>query len=128
MNTTVSETTTVKATKQPVQPSVVRSELPDNATVSVTKSINTVTGPVQPSELPPDALQEYVLGRLLRMADTLYRSGEVRQAKSMFSRLREEYPASLEGEQASEHLIELAEQYEREGNLRQARSIYEELL
>ena len=28
----------------------------------------------------------------------------------LFSKLRQEYPASLEAEQASEHLIEVAEQ------------------
>ena len=46
----------------------------------------------------------------------------------LYSKLRREYPLSLEAEQASEHLIEVAEHFEREGDLRQAQAIYEELL
>jgi hypothetical protein len=123
MNTTVSETTTVEATERPVQPTVVRDELPLNTTV-----IESTTRPVERREELPDALQDFVLARLLRMANDLQKAGETRHAMFLFSKLRKDYPGSLEAEQASEHLIEVAEHFEREGDARQAQSVYEELL
>jgi hypothetical protein len=128
MNTTVSETTTVEATERPVQPKVVRDELPLNTTVSETTTIESTTRPVERREELPDALQDFVLARLLRMANDLQKAGETRHAMFLFSKLRKDYPGSLEAEQASEHLIEVAEHFEREGDARQAQSVYEELL
>ncbi len=128
MNTTVSETTTVEATKRPARPSVVNNEMPVKTTVSETTTIEATARPAEAIDPAASALQDFVLARILRMATALQKSGEIRHAMFLFSKLRREYPLSLEAEQASEHLIEVAEHFEREGDLRQAQGIYEELL
>ena len=128
MNTTVSETTTVEATKRHIPPRIRDTEEPVNTTVSETTTIEATTRPLEPIDPAADALQDFVLARILRMATALQQSGEIRHAMFLFSKLRRDYPHSLEAEQASEHLIEVAEHFEREGDLRQAQGIYEELL
>lgn len=128
VNTRVSKTKIIGATTQPVQPSVLNGEQPVNTRVSKTTTIDATTQRVQPDELPLDEFKDLLLARLLRMADSRHQSGETRQAQYLFSKLRKDYPSSLEAEQASEHLIEIAENYERQGEFRQAQSIYEELL
>ena len=104
-----------------------RRSCPTGTAVSEIKTINSVAETLEASPPPTDGLQDFILGRLIRMADSLYQSGEVRQAKFMFSKLREDYPASLEGEQASEH----GSNWPRSMSAKVIfgrRSIYEELL
>ena len=127
MNTTVSETTTVEATRRPVRSSAINDEMPVNTTVNETTTIEALAVPALRIQVP-DALQDFVLARILRMATALQQSGEIRHAMFLYSKLRQDYPNSLEAEQASEHLIEVAEHFEHEGDLRQAQGIYEELL
>ena len=68
MNTTVSETTTVEATKRPGRRTMRDGEIPVSSTVSETTTIEATTRAFDPIDPAADALQEFVLARILRMA------------------------------------------------------------
>ena len=97
--------------------------------MSETTTIEATTRPVEPIDPAADALQDFVLARHSSHGRTHFSNPARFDTRCSFSRSSgEDYPHSLEAEQASEHLIEVAEQFEREGDLRQAQGIYEELL
>jgi hypothetical protein len=96
-------------------------------TVTVTETVSKPPVRKTAAAKPTLDMSSAKRGLLLRMSNTRFELGELRQAVDGYLSLIEEYPSSDESKAAQAQLLAIAQRYEQEGTLRLSLDVFERL-
>lgn len=98
----------------------------ETVTVTVTDSVHKAPAKKAASK-PTLDMNSAKRSLLLRMSNTRFEQGELRQAVDGFLNVIEQYPGSEESKSAQAQLLIIAQRYEQEGTLRLSLDVFERL-